>query len=391
MSDESAKAAFNSRLESLRGLAALSVLVTHSSAVFVVKGWELSFLDQPAGPKVLSILDALLSAGGAVVFFFVLSGYVLTLSLLRSSERLSSQVGPFLVRRAFRLFPAMWVSVLAIMSVRYYLPQKVPSLFQHGWFSGTFGTPMTGLDIGKNLTLIDFRVNGVTWTMYVEAICSVLLPILVGMTRKGKFVGLVLLCVLITLAFWCSDGDAGRYLFCFQIGVLVACYPSVVQRAQPPVALFIGGIVVLSVMQLLRIELINALIPNAVGGTMMLVAVLTARSASTFQWLDLAPIRFLGRVSYSIYLLQLSAIYIVAQILVDLGALKLGSIFPTLLLIVGAVGLTAPIAWVSYNAIELPMVRCGKTVAVAVAGILVAREGRVLGMTTRTTPPSKKY
>jgi peptidoglycan/LPS O-acetylase OafA/YrhL len=103
---------------------------------------------------------------------------------------------------------------------------------------------------------------------------------------------------------------------------------------------------------------------------MILAAVLTARSVTTFQWLERAPLRFLGRVSYSIYLLHLTAIYIVAQFLAVFGAFKLGGIIPQLLLAAGTLTITMPLAWMLYTLIELPAIRLGKTVGGALAARL---------------------
>ena len=88
---------FDPRLESLRGLAALLVCVHHGMSVF-------------ADNAPLIAMEALLFAfnsAAAVIFFFVLSGYVLG----RALERDGSFV-PYLTRRLFRLLPPFVVIVL---------------------------------------------------------------------------------------------------------------------------------------------------------------------------------------------------------------------------------------------------------------------------------------
>lgn len=89
--------AFDPRLESLRGLAALVVCVQHAMSVFAD--------DAPSAVK-----DALLAAfnsAAAVIFFFVLSGYVLGRALERDGA-LASYLG----RRLFRLIPPFVAAVL---------------------------------------------------------------------------------------------------------------------------------------------------------------------------------------------------------------------------------------------------------------------------------------
>ena len=56
--------------------------------------------------------NAIFNPGAAVVLFFVLSGYVLGLSLRREDAPLRDRLGVYLWRRGFRLLLAMWASIL---------------------------------------------------------------------------------------------------------------------------------------------------------------------------------------------------------------------------------------------------------------------------------------
>src|SRR5258708_21306346 len=81
---------FDPRLESLRGLASLMVCVFHAMHVF-------------AGNPQSTLMDALLFAfnpAAAVMFFFVLSGYVLGGSLERDGA-----IAPYFARPPFPLGP----------------------------------------------------------------------------------------------------------------------------------------------------------------------------------------------------------------------------------------------------------------------------------------------
>jgi peptidoglycan/LPS O-acetylase OafA/YrhL len=81
------------RLQSLRGLAALSVLFGHAALIL------------PPTPFT-TLQGALFQAGPAVVLFYVLSGYVLGQSLLRDGG-----FWPFAWRRLTRLLPVLWASI----------------------------------------------------------------------------------------------------------------------------------------------------------------------------------------------------------------------------------------------------------------------------------------
>src|ERR1700723_4648936 len=84
-------------LQSLRGIAALIVAVSHLSSIYLLP------------PTARIAIDAVCNAHACVIVFFVLSGYVLTGSLVRRGLSWSS-VRAFYLGRLFRLFPALWVA-----------------------------------------------------------------------------------------------------------------------------------------------------------------------------------------------------------------------------------------------------------------------------------------
>jgi peptidoglycan/LPS O-acetylase OafA/YrhL len=81
-------------LQSLRGIAALTVAIGHALTYYYATS---------------SYGSMVLNGRGAVVVFFVLSGYVLTRSL-RSTHFDRHSVLYFYGQRAFRIYPAMWAA-----------------------------------------------------------------------------------------------------------------------------------------------------------------------------------------------------------------------------------------------------------------------------------------
>src|SRR5450755_770607 len=109
---------FYPRLEALRGVAALMVAAFHS--------WESTWLD--SNGQVKNFLSAGLRQGftrkldaqilrvigngyGAVVLFFVISGFVLSASLSRGPQRLPKCALRFLSARMFRIYPAVFATI----------------------------------------------------------------------------------------------------------------------------------------------------------------------------------------------------------------------------------------------------------------------------------------
>jgi peptidoglycan/LPS O-acetylase OafA/YrhL len=160
-----ALSSFDPRLESLRGLAALLVCVHHGMTVF-------------AGNANLVVMDALLFAfnsAAAVIFFFVLSGYLLGRALERDGAFVT-----YLVRRLFRLLPAFVVVVLfTFASERLFRIDPIPSGLKPG-FQRMFWPQPTWDALWDNLLLISFKVNGPTWTLFPELMGALMLPFVVA-------------------------------------------------------------------------------------------------------------------------------------------------------------------------------------------------------------------
>ena len=124
------------------------------------------------------------NSAAAVIFFFVLSGYVLG----RALERDSALV-PYLVRRLLRLFPAFVVMVLfAFACERLFRIDPIPSGLNPG-IQRMFWPQPTWDALRDNLLLSSFKVNGPTWTLFPELMGALMLPFVVAAhVSSGKSV-----------------------------------------------------------------------------------------------------------------------------------------------------------------------------------------------------------
>src|ERR1700682_6315523 len=94
------------RLESVRGLAALSVALGHTmSYLLVTNGGGGGLFDQPSARTIiLKLIYGLLSGETAVIVFFVISGVVIGRSLdARRGTAAGNDFVSFMIRRALRL------------------------------------------------------------------------------------------------------------------------------------------------------------------------------------------------------------------------------------------------------------------------------------------------
>lgn len=92
-------------LDALRGPAALAVALSHTLTAFSHTPFPL-------------YVERLL--GRTPVLFFILSGFVLSRSLGNEGKLSKREVAAFLVRRFFRLYPVLLISLGAFFAVKFY-------------------------------------------------------------------------------------------------------------------------------------------------------------------------------------------------------------------------------------------------------------------------------
>jgi peptidoglycan/LPS O-acetylase OafA/YrhL len=337
---------FDPRLESLRGIAALLVCVHHGMSVF-------------AGNTRLVAMDAMLFAfnsAAAVIFFFVLSGYVLG----RALERNGSFV-PYLTRRLFRLLPAFVVVLLFTFACeRLFRIDPAPSGLMPG-FQRMFW-PLPSWDaLWDNLLLRSFTVNGPTWTLLPELLGALMLPFAVAAhLRIGQRWRWALFAAVTTLlAISPYHILLWFYAGCFlanETGALLA------GRRWLAAATFIAGLIGLGTAGTNpEFYKVGIVIPSAISAALMIGAV--AASRELLQWTTAAPLRFLGRISYSLYLVHWPVFYVCALLAVACRPIAPTDSWGNLIVMVTSAIVAIGLAALSYRFVEAPSIRAGKSVA----------------------------
>lgn len=168
--DETAKEHIKA-IDSLRGLAALSVFFFHLLSLYlpeqeILKPWFFIF----AGHE-------------AVILFFVLSGFILTFS----NQQQPSAYRDYVLRRIFRIYPAYYVSMAVAIGL-FLLINPLPLNQYTHWFNTQFSTiQLSGRLFFDMIFLITnpvSAINGVIWSLVYEVIISVLiLPLFWRITR----------------------------------------------------------------------------------------------------------------------------------------------------------------------------------------------------------------
>lgn len=293
--------------------------------------------------------------GWAVAGFFVVSGFLITRSRLRTSA------GDYLLHRVARIFPGFIACLLVIAFVF----GPIAALIQSGTVSGYLTTPPTplhfvwinlGLDmreysIGSTLSGVPYpgAWNGSLWTLYYEFLCYIVVWVLGGLAifRRGPWLAAIAWAA--TSAMFAANGAVSA-LGLDQSFILFT-------RLAP---YFLGGAMVYFIIDRLGL---NAWIG---GGSLVAAAILIAvvpgwggQLAAPFLaygilWLSTVVPQpgWIARndVSYGFYIYAWPVQQLLALLGVGLGGNPIAFIGYILL----AAAVTFLLAWVSWRVVERP-------------------------------------
>jgi peptidoglycan/LPS O-acetylase OafA/YrhL len=364
---------FYPRLEALRGIAALSVAAFHS--------WQSRWLDSAGSTR--SFLSptttdgffdqiaslALRIAGnghGAVILFFVISGFVLTGSLARGPQDYARGGTRFLLARLFRIYPAA-VATIAVFALVFWA------------FGASFGRAQNfgPIALVENALLIDTSINGVMWTLQVELIAGPLLLIAYfGFQRFGIAPVVALFCILAALSFWGpwmrAIGGANMFgtIHAFIPGMIAfLTAPRLLRSCTPRTAtlvLAIASIGFLASRPVLSWTSNWAVIAEASFGAIAVAVLAFGRPGAFATIFDWRLTRFFGRISYSFYLLHpltLLAMWKNPSVLGAVIAMGVSPLALAIILFVTSVAVITPLAFALYRWVERPGIAANRTLA----------------------------
>jgi peptidoglycan/LPS O-acetylase OafA/YrhL len=302
-------------LDAVRGIAALIVVVSHC----LLTNRELT-------PWLFHFPFSLLTAGdGAVFVFFALSGCVLFLSL-QQKDRLA--YFSYLTKRFFRIYPAFVVAVLASAALFVVVkPHDVPGA--SNWFNEHWqSAPTVGMFIG-HLAMTDLprlhQLDSVMWSLVHEIRISIVFPLIAVLVimnwRAAVVVSTIIsaVCALIEAHHpipWMFDPVRTlSYLFLFTAGAALASHAGTVRLAMGRcpvwlhVGLWIGALRLATVPGDQYLGLVTG------AGAVLLIALAFGTPATDRVLSTNRVLTWLGRVSYSLYLVHFPIILTCAHLL----------------------------------------------------------------------------
>lgn len=371
-------------LDSVRGIAAFVVLLHHlwetvlpDQNTFPLQGYPVpggGALAEGAFWISVTPLRLLFSGHAAVGLFFVLSGFALTKSLQGPRQ---SGYAPFLVRRFFRIYPPFaLVTLLAATLCVLIAPMAVPG---RDWINHYWLTPVTpGLVLG-HLGMIDTAgyytsLNSSMWTLVHEMRISIVFPLVAGLAfvyprtvAVASVLGFAVLSVTrltnafgahihpdILQAFIMSVIQSLRYVMFFVFGILVATqsslWDSLLRRhawSRKYLWLFALG--------LLAIPYTKGYLELCYGVGAFVLLILCIQSPSARRFLGRPALMWLGKVSYSLYLVHLIVLIAAVYVLHD--------VLPIALILALVTISSLVLAEVLHRYVEMPSNQLGKRLA----------------------------
>jgi peptidoglycan/LPS O-acetylase OafA/YrhL len=357
--------------EAFRGLLALWVVIGHT---ILHSGYELARL---------GVFKPLSTPGIAVDCFIMLSGFVIFYLL----DNQSVGYREFITRRFFRLAPLyLVVLIVSAWSIDWQL-----SVLQHyRWQNGTTAgdivlhqnairempaqfaahlTMLHGLIPDSILPSSQYAIVGQAWSISVEWQFYLIAPFLFALVLRGKW--RTLSCVLLLLcavrAFnYSGAGFAVNQAGYFLVGILSyylwkrVCSTAVAR----PDLIGTGSVIAMVLAYLLVPNSLSLVIWAAMMGVAFSESAQRRQGmfAKAGQILCSGPLQFLGRISYSMYMTHMVALYAWSAVLPD--------VLPNMdepqflvLNVVAVVVTVIPLSALSYRLVEAPGIRLGSRLA----------------------------
>ncbi|MCU1532113.1 MAG: hypothetical protein JWO49_1684 [Arthrobacter sp.] len=262
---------------------------------------------------VFSPLHVLWNGTPAVHVFFVLSGFVLVLPFTRpGAVRTWAQ---YYAKRFFRLYLPAWASLAVAVALMAIIPRSASPL-QSPWADIYVIEPSVGQVLKDGLLLLNAStINTPLWSLKWEVAFSLLLPAYVFLAlRWRRFwhvkIGLALLLAVVGAL---QDLDWLSFLPIFAIGAVLGAERERIRELTQTWPRFVWFFVAAAGLFLANAEWISPEQPipgvEAVvtaGATLIVLLFVSCRSAKRLG--DTAVAQWLGRVSFSLYLVHLPII-----------------------------------------------------------------------------------
>jgi len=371
------------QLDSIRGLAAFCVLISHSFSLFTL----------PVVIDKLLKATGVINAHGAVMLFFVLSGFVLSLPFLKEEK---IEYTSYMIRRLFRIYVPYLVSIsFAIILSQIFISNKIGSV--SGYIDSQWKTVLNVKLLLEHIYFIGNihadSFNGVIWTLIHELRIALIFPFIVILIKRLNWKISILLCFALTSikvldivfhlqksnGFHSSYIDTLSYISLFIFGVLLAKHKTdaisffkkltFIKKViffMISILLFnFSGLIIFDLLVLTKVSVFSkfGLIMQEYGMGLGAVGffIIAIGSSKVEKALMAKPISFVGKISFSLYLYHplvlLSCIHLFYYTL------------PFWSICIITIVFSLVVAYITWKFVEVPSMRLGRSLAKRVSTI----------------------
>lgn len=380
-------------LDSLRGIAAFVVMLGH--CYLASKELQdkieifLHSLNKPLYILAQFFYKFLTAGRSAVILFFVLSGFVLTVSLLNKKQPYKS----FIISRFFRIYPVLFISIILSYVLRLWLGYSDNPFFS-SWYRSdiTPDIPLSLPNLFGHLVLTGIAKNHIflnspLWSLVYEVRISILFPFLILLFSKGRAWLMLALSLVLSLisaylvltttgvaargyteeSFLATLLTTGYFVFFFAIGIILAIKQDkisiIINRLSESKKYAVLGIKFLllilaaaSVLYDKRYFNFYSLLMDywhILGSAIFIILAINWHGLSNL--LSVRPLLWLGHISYSLYLIHLPVIFVVFE--------TFGGKIPCWLVISITIATSLFMADLMARFVEYPCMRLGKKIS----------------------------
>jgi peptidoglycan/LPS O-acetylase OafA/YrhL len=347
-------------LDGLRGLAAAIVLIGHTHVALEKTPEVLNAIRH-------SPLAVLINGYGAVHLFFILSGFCLASSAARCGSLW--ELLQYFIRRVFRIHPPYMAALLVAWCASFFYDASHANGGLSRWILNYTQVHLSLPELLGFLTYPGTAANQLpaAWSMAVEMLFSFLLPAMMWLALRSHWAVLVALCCYPVLSSGFQPGIL-RYGIYFSIGIAIYQERERLGRWFDHFGPVSAGVFILLALGFFGSPVAFALfykpsgpILSVIGGTGLVCGAIFLPGMRRF--LSLRPLVHFGKISYSFYLLHLTALIVATRMIT--GPAGIGD---ALLLVGASLVVTTGCAEISYRLVERPSIAAGNAICRRVAG-----------------------
>lgn len=363
-------------LDGLRGIAALIVMVGHARWL-LWEGYSDGFLQHPdqyskAAKVFVYFLSMFRYGHQSVLFFFVLSGFVIHLKYakaLKADSNAPFNLGSYFVRRIKRIYPP-YLFVLLItwlldvggsrLGFSIYSQQTPNSLINANVSTDHSIINLFGnLLFWRNDKVGTWGTNGPLWSLKYEWWFYLVYPLIFLASRKRAWLPIIIVVFCFALSFYLPAGGLSfawsvlQYLLCWWLGGFLAD----INSGRTTIGHLVPAVfsLVLPFMIVIESKIHNVLVADigwALGffGLLNLLLYLKSRG---WRFIGLNKLRWLGDCSYTLYIVHFPVLVFINGLILHFNDNKMPV---SLIFVVLGTTFCIALAWALHFVLEKPFI-----------------------------------